>query len=73
MKKIILSITLFFGLLIFALQQETKAYSHVSWYACYVEQGSQFEKCVGPFQNQFSCGAYRYQIPYGARWTGCKK
>mgnify|MGYP003717271455 FL=1 len=72
MKKIILALTILIGLFIL-IPHEAKAYSHVSWYACYVEQGSQFEKCVGPFQNQFSCGAYRYQIPYGARWTGCKK
>mgnify|MGYP004119285539 CR=1 FL=1 len=72
MKKIILALTILIGLFIL-IPHEAKAYSHVPWYACYVEQGSQFEKCVGPFQNQFSCGAYRYQIPYGARWTGCKK
>ena len=73
MKKIILALTILIGLFILIPQKETKAYSHVPWYACYVEQGGQLEKCVGPFQNQYSCMAYRYQMPYGARWTGCKQ
>ena len=58
-------------LLISVPQKETKASYHGPWYACYIELNSSFKKCMGPFQDKYSCMGYRYSIPYGARWLGC--
>jgi len=75
MKKII--VAMFAVLMLFAFQmavpKSSKAGLGDPWYACYVVQGGTLETCVGPFNDQFSCGAYRFKIPLGARWTGCKQ
>ena len=72
MKKIIFTLAALVIFLISVPQTETKASYHGPYYACYVEQNSTFEKCVGPFQNKYQCQAYRYKIPFMARWTGCR-
>ena len=55
------------------IPKSSEATYHAPWYACYVESGGTLQKCVGPFDNQYACMGYRYSIPYGARWLGCKQ
>ena len=75
MKKLIVTMlaVLMFVAFEMAVPKSSKAGLGDPWYACYVVSGGTLETCVGPFQDQFSCGAYRFQIPFGARWTGCKQ
>ena len=75
MKTLI--VATFAALMLFAFEmvvpKSSKAGLGDPWYACYVVSGGSLESCVGPFKDQFSCGAYRFKIPFGARWTGCKQ
>ena len=75
MKKLIAAMlaVLMFVAFEMVVPKSSKAGLGDPWYACYVVSGGTLETCVGPFQDQFSCGAYRFQIPFGARWTGCKQ
>tara|TARA_Y100000022_G_C13022555_1_gene271822 strand:+ start:188 stop:409 length:222 start_codon:yes stop_codon:yes gene_type:complete len=71
MKKTLFILTALLTLLIFVPQKESKASYHGPWYACYIEQNSVFQKCIGPYQNKYACMGNRYSIPFGARWLGC--
>ena len=75
MKKII--VAMFAVLMLFAFQmavpKSSKAGIGDPWYACYQVQNGTLVKCVGPFKDQWKCGTYRYKIPFGAKWRGCKQ
>ena len=53
----------FAALVLFAFEmtvpKKSKAGFNDPWYACYVVQGGSLVKCVGPFKDQFTCGAYQ--------------
>ena len=75
MRKIILTaiaFTVFFGVQLLTPNQSEAGYND-PWYACYVVQGGSLQKCIGPFQNKYTCQAKQYTIPYGATWMGCKQ
>jgi len=55
------------------LANKSEAGYNDPWYACYVVSGRELQTCKGPFDNKFSCGAERYNIPIGAKWLGCKQ
>ena len=70
LKFAAIALTIFFGIQLLTLNKSEASY-HAPWYACYVEQGGSLKKCIGPFQNKYTCESKRYSIPYGSRWLGC--
>ena len=70
LKFVAIAMTIFFGMQLLTLNKSEASY-HAPWYACYVEQGGSLKKCIGPFQNKYTCESKRYSLPYGARWLGC--
>ena len=70
LKFAAIALTIFFGIQLLTLNKSEASY-HAPWYACYVEQGGTLKKCIGPFQNKYTCESKRYSLPYGARWLGC--
>ena len=75
MKKFVLAMFVAFAFFAFEMiiPKSSEAGLNDPWYACYVVQGGTLQKCVGPFKDSFTCGAYQWKIPFGARWMGCKQ
>jgi len=69
-KLVAIALTILFGVQLLTLDKSEASY-HAPWYACYIEQGGSLQKCMGPYQNKYTCESKRYSIPYGSRWLGC--
>ena len=75
MKKITLMLSvlsILFGFQFFTAEKSVAGLMG-PWYACYIVKGGSLQKCMGPYDNKYSCRAARYSIPFGATWLGCKQ
>ena len=67
----------FAALMFFAFEmivpKSSEASYHAPWYACFVESGGTLQKCVGPFNDRWTCQSYQWKLPLGSRWMGCKQ